>query len=79
MFLSMSDEVMTKSILEHMLSKGYECFIPRYIGPKMDMVKLFSMQDYESLPETSWKIKQPKDDEDRPEALATGMVKSFGM
>ena len=36
------------------------------------MVKLSSMDDYASLPETKWKIKQPADDDVRPDALETG-------
>ena len=35
------------------------CFIPRYVGPKMDMLRLCSMEDYASLPTTTWGIKQP--------------------
>ena len=35
------------------------CFIPRYVGPNMDMLQLYSMEDYASLPLTKWKIKQP--------------------
>ena len=35
----------------------------------MEMVKLYDMDDYESLPLTKWNIRQPKDDEERPEAL----------
>lgn len=36
-----------------------DCFIPQYIGPNMDMVKLNSMEDMMSLPVTAWNIKQP--------------------
>ena len=36
-----------------------DCFIPRYIGPNMDMVKLNSVEDMMSLPVTAWNIKQP--------------------
>ena len=36
-----------------------ECFIPRYVGPTMDMVKLDSIEDMLSLPLTSWNIRQP--------------------
>ena len=35
------------------------CFIPCYVGPKMDMLRLYSMEDYASLPTTTWSIKQP--------------------
>lgn len=36
-----------------------DCFVPRYIGSNMDMVKLDSMEDFFSLPLTSWNIRQP--------------------
>ena len=38
----------------------------------MEMVRLYSMDDYDKLPETSWKIKQPADDEVREDALESG-------
>ena len=44
----------------------------KYKGPVMKMVQLESLSDYESLPETKWKIKQPADDDVRPDALDTG-------
>ena len=42
--------------------------------PRMDMLHLRSYQDYMSLPETAWKIKQPPDDDEtgREEALEGG-------
>ncbi|PFX27599.1 5-formyltetrahydrofolate cyclo-ligase [Stylophora pistillata] len=49
-----------------------ECFIPRYIGPNMDMVKLHSMEDMISLPVTSWNIQQPAEDDEREEAKKKG-------
>ena len=53
---------------------GKKCYIPRYVGEKMDMVRLNSLADYESLPLTKWKIKQPPDDDVREDALETGTV-----
>lgn len=39
----------------------------------MDMLQLSSVQDMESLPLTSWNIRQPADDDQsREEALAAG-------
>jgi len=72
-FLSMSDEIDTSSILQHALREK-QCFIPQYFkeGSRMKMVKLKDLQDYEDLPMTSWNIKQPADDDIRPEALETG-------
>lgn len=38
----------------------------------MEMVKLISLEDYESLPLTKWNIKQPSLTEYRENALETG-------
>ena len=71
-FLSMHDEIQTIGLLRRMFADRKCCYIPHYIGDRMDMVRLDSMDDYDRLPETSWKIKQPKDDERRENALETG-------
>ncbi|XP_064620596.1 5-formyltetrahydrofolate cyclo-ligase-like [Lineus longissimus] len=71
-FLSMHDEIHTEGILEHIFKSNKKAFIPHYIGDMMEMVRLHSMEDYQQLPETSWKIKQPPDEEKREDALETG-------
>lgn len=72
-FLSMKDEIKTFKVLKDALKTGKEVFIPKYVGPKMEMVKLYSIDDYENLPETSWHIKQPADNDDsRETALSSG-------
>ncbi|KAF2367557.1 5-formyltetrahydrofolate cyclo-ligase [Trinorchestia longiramus] len=73
-YLSMTDEINTSEILTHALESGKTCFIPRYDSRSrhMEMVRLHSRADYDSLPETSWKIKQPPLDEPREAALETG-------
>ena len=38
----------------------------------MEMVKVKSIQDLESLPMTSWNIRQPSEDDIREEAIASG-------
>ncbi|GAA6104411.1 5,10-methenyltetrahydrofolate synthetase (5-formyltetrahydrofolate cyclo-ligase) [Tachysurus ichikawai] len=71
----MQDEVCTEDILRHVFSSGKVCFIPRYQSNSnhMDMLRLNSMEDLNSLPITSWNIRQPADsDTAREEALATG-------
>ena len=45
----------------------------------MKMVKLESWEDYLQLPETKWKIKQPSDSDERPDALDTGMLVPAGL
>lgn len=74
-FLSMKDEVCTKEIIKDVFKQGKSCFIPRYEtnSNHMDMLKLNSLNDMETLPLTSWNIRQPaENDSSREEALATG-------
>lgn len=74
-FLSMEDEVRTGEIIKDVFKKGKSCFIPRYESSSnhMDMLKLSSLHDMETLPLTAWNIQQPADDDNsREEALATG-------
>ena len=53
------------------LSRPYNYWL--LSGSQMDMIKLHSWDDYINLPETSWKIKQPADDDNsRENALETG-------
>ena len=40
----------------------------------MKMVLLKSWADFESLPETKWKIKQPAEDDVRPDAIDIGSI-----
>lgn len=40
----------------------------------MEMVKLDSMDDYDALPMTKWKIKQPRMVDKRDNALETGIT-----
>ncbi|KAA0203798.1 hypothetical protein HAZT_HAZT000561 [Hyalella azteca] len=74
LFLSMDDEIDTREILYNALETGKICFIPRYDSKsrQMEMVRLHSRADYDQLPETSWKIKQPPLHEEREQALTTG-------
>lgn len=74
-FLSMHDEVQTDEIIRDVFKRGKSCFIPRYESHSnhMDMLELHSLQDMETLPLTSWNIRQPsQDDDSREEALAAG-------
>ncbi|CAH1254728.1 MTHFS [Branchiostoma lanceolatum] len=72
LYLSFSNEVATEGILRHIFQSGKRVFIPRYVGDKMDMLRLLSQEDYDSLPLTKWHIKQPPDDDNtREDALLT--------
>ncbi|KAB7495945.1 5-formyltetrahydrofolate cyclo-ligase [Armadillidium nasatum] len=73
-FLNMSDEIQTLGILKDAFKMNKICFIPRYDSSSnhMDMVRINSWQDFESLPETKWKIKQPLLEDKRETALSSG-------
>ena len=73
----MPDEVETKGILEAALRAGKSCFIPHYTPTSMDMVPLKSLEDYNQLPTTKWNIKQPAEDDVRPDALVDGKMEMF--
>lgn len=50
-----------------------QVFVPTYHGNNMEMVRLHSMSDYESLSLTKWHIKQPVfGEKGRENALETG-------
>lgn len=52
-----------------------QVFVPTYLGSDMKMLKLSSIADYETLPITKWKIKQPNpDDVIRENPMMTGKV-----
>ena len=72
-YMHMKNEVRTIAILEDAFKSGKKVYIPKYVGSNMDMVELYSLNDYDNLPETSWHIKQPPDEEkDRENAIDTG-------
>ncbi|MCL4123468.1 UNVERIFIED_CONTAM: hypothetical protein GTU68_027672 [Idotea baltica] len=72
-YLSMQDEIQTENILKHVFNTNKACFIPRYDSSSnfMDMVRLYSWSEFESLPETRWKIKQPPLEDERETALSS--------
>lgn len=72
LYLSTKDEIDTIEILKYIFERKKVVFVPRYKGKEMEMVKLLSMQDYETLPLTKWNIKQPNVNELRENALQTG-------
>ncbi|CAD1468287.1 unnamed protein product, partial [Heterotrigona itama] len=79
LYLSTKDEIDTIQILKYILDKKKEVFVPRYKGKEMEMIKVLSMQDYETLPLTKWNIKQPNVNELRENALETGKRLGHGM
>jgi len=72
-YMHMKNEVKTTAILENAFKCGKKIFIPKYVGKDMDMVELYSLKDYDELPETSWHIKQPPDEDiNRENAMNSG-------
>lgn len=74
LYLSTKDEIDTLPILKHIFNTRKEAFVPQYHGKTMEMVKLRSIEDYETLPLTKWNIKQPNTTECRENALETGKL-----
>ncbi|XP_063846339.1 5-formyltetrahydrofolate cyclo-ligase-like [Scylla paramamosain] len=74
LYLSMANEVTTENIVRHALEQGKTCYVPRYDSKSvhMDMVRLHSWQEYESLPLTKWNIKQPPMSQSCETALESG-------
>lgn len=71
-YLNTKDEVYTEPIIEKIFQTKKLCFVPRYDKQIMQMVKLHSINDYETLSLTKWNIKQPSLSEQRENALETG-------
>lgn len=73
-YLSLKSEVDTSLLLKRILADQKQCFIPRYKNGtnRMEMIQLDSLDEYERLPETNWKIKQHPDDSPKRDAVETG-------
>ncbi|XP_066244943.1 5-formyltetrahydrofolate cyclo-ligase [Euwallacea similis] len=71
-YLSTADEIDTELIVRKIFEDGKKCFIPRYSKAGMQMVRLASIEDWETLPLTKWNIKQPLLKEKREDAVETG-------
>ncbi|KAF7285947.1 hypothetical protein GWI33_008919 [Rhynchophorus ferrugineus] len=73
-YLSHSGEIDTEPIVRHIFETGGECFIPRCSKIEMQMVKLNSMMDWETLPLVKLNIKQPHLSEKREDAFENGRL-----
>ncbi|XP_018327181.1 5-formyltetrahydrofolate cyclo-ligase [Agrilus planipennis] len=71
-YLSTDNEIDTEPIIRNIFETEKKCFVPRYHGKIMEMVRLHSMDDWENLPLTKWNIKQPSVNDNRENALETG-------
>ncbi|KAI8979842.1 5-formyltetrahydrofolate cyclo-ligase [Mycotypha africana] len=70
-------EILTNKIIHDILASDKNCFIPRCTKTTMDMVKISSMDDFNSLPTNKWNIPEPPLDEPRENAL--DMEKGSGL
>ncbi|EIE85082.1 5-formyltetrahydrofolate cyclo-ligase [Rhizopus delemar RA 99-880] len=64
-------EIVTTKIIHFLLNTDKNCFIPRCTKHNMDMVKINSLKDFESLPVNKWSIPEPPLDQQRENALET--------
>ncbi|KAG1473227.1 hypothetical protein G6F56_001076 [Rhizopus delemar] len=62
-------EIVTTEIIHLLLKSDKNCFIPRCTKSNMDMLKINSIEDFESLPLNKWNIPEPSFDDDRENAL----------
>ncbi|XP_063701319.1 5-formyltetrahydrofolate cyclo-ligase [Culicoides brevitarsis] len=72
-YLSTERELDTMTIIKDLFRQGKEIFVPTYRKNDMEMVQLYSLEDYDSLPLTKWHIKQPNFEENRPNAMTKGL------
>ncbi|UJR10331.1 hypothetical protein I4U23_014537 [Adineta vaga] len=62
-YVHMNTEVSTRDIIQHAFISHKHVFIPRYSSTSMDMVRVYSLDDLDSLPMTKWNIRQPSLDD----------------
>jgi 5-formyltetrahydrofolate cyclo-ligase len=62
-YAHMQTEIATRDIIEHACNANKKIFIPRYTPTSMDMVRVHSLNDLDSLPITKWHIRQPAADD----------------
>jgi 5-formyltetrahydrofolate cyclo-ligase len=67
----MNTEISTREIIQHAFTSHKHVFIPRYSSTSMDMVRVYSLHDLDSLPMTKWHIRQPSLDDTTREIANT--------
>lgn len=78
-YLSMTNEISTKLLLERAFDMKKRVFIPKVIGNSagdMIMVELLSLKDIDSFPLSRWGIPEPPDDyiQSSPDATFSGLI-----
>ncbi|CAF1592986.1 unnamed protein product, partial [Didymodactylos carnosus] len=69
-FISLPTEIATFDIIEQSFKMNKHVYIPRYDQNTMQMLRLMSMEDLDTLPMTKWNIKQPRMDDDERETAS---------
>ncbi|CAG8572573.1 28184_t:CDS:2, partial [Gigaspora margarita] len=72
-------EISTKSIILDIFNKGKICYVPRWDGDYMEMVKLESLNDYSSLKVNKWNIPEPDHDQNRDIATQLDLILMPGL
>jgi 5-formyltetrahydrofolate cyclo-ligase len=72
-YVHMNTEISTRDIIQHAFQTNKHVFIPRYSSTSMDMVRVYSLDDLDSLPMTKWNIRQPSLDDNNRE-IATNNI-----
>ncbi len=62
-YVHMNTEIFTREIIKDAFEFNKHVFIPRYSSSSMDMVRIYSLDDLDSLPMTKWNIQQPSLDD----------------
>ncbi|XP_065883568.1 5-formyltetrahydrofolate cyclo-ligase-like isoform X3 [Dysidea avara] len=80
-FISMNDEVDTTPIIHDVLKTNRLLYVPWYDpnNVTMKMLRVTSLDDYNSLPMTKWGVKQPVGDDDREESHDLDLVVTPGL
>ncbi|QRV76392.1 5-formyltetrahydrofolate cyclo-ligase [Ceratobasidium sp. AG-Ba] len=74
-FLSMEGEVDTDGIVRSALDSGKTLYVPRMNGRVINMLRVYDVQDLDSLEAGKWGIREPsptRDGSERQEALQNG-------
>jgi len=70
-YVNLTNEISTRQIIENAFRMKKLVFIPRYDSNSMEMIRIHSLDDLDSLPKTKWNIAQPSLD-DRTREIANG-------
>jgi 5-formyltetrahydrofolate cyclo-ligase len=62
-YVHLNTEISTRDIIQDAFKANKYVFIPRYDSKTMDMVRVYSLDDLDSLPMTKWNIRQPSFDD----------------